>query len=426
MNILTVLGIIGVIFVGYRFVKGLGNTIPVMELMLLFAGLQWIIGPVIEYSVPSFHYRYKMYVNESIYMGYIVPAYLSFTILIIIVLNRKNRFELPFINLSNYSKFGLKVFFIGVFFNLFSSVILPSSLSFFGYILSNFMYVGSIILFFSTDRNLRIIFFLSLAYLLYTSIQNALFHDFILWLIFFYMFWAAKFKPSIKNILITFLCGFFLLATVQTVKKVYRTESINKNSSGKIELFFFLMVESIFVNDFFELSKEIKSSNSNVNVRLNQGWIISSVLDNIPENQEYLNGQTISKAVISSIVPRFLMADKEVAGGRKNFKLFTGLEIGDSTSMGISIIGEAYGNYGKFGGLIFMVVWGFFLSVTWGKLFNFFFDNIVFIAFIPLIFLQVVKSETELVVVLNHLIKSVIVVLLFFWFAKKYNLVRVD
>jgi hypothetical protein len=41
------------------------------------------------------------------------------------------------------------------------------------------------------------------------------------------------------------------------------------------------------------------------------------------------------------------------------------------------------------------------------------------VAFLPLMFLQVIKAETELVVVLNHLIKASIVIWAFFWFAKK-------
>jgi hypothetical protein len=46
--------------------------------------------------------------------------------------------------------------------------------------------------------------------------------------------------------------------------------------------------------------------------------------------------------------------------------------------------------------------------------------NIVLLAFLPLLFLQVIKAETELVVVLNHLIKASIVVYLFFWAAKAF------
>ena len=86
--------------------------------------------------------------------------------------------------------------------------------------------------------------------------------------------------------------------------------------------------------------------------------------------------------------------------------------------MGISILGEAYGNFNRFGGIIFMGIWGYFLAMYWRFLFKGLHNNVLLLAFLPIVFLQVIKAETELVVVLNHLIKATIVVYLFFWAAK--------
>ena len=88
--------------------------------------------------------------------------------------------------------------------------------------------------------------------------------------------------------------------------------------------------------------------------------------------------------------------------------------------MGISIIGEAYGNFKVFGGIIFMGIWGFFLAKVWVYLLGRCFKYPILLAFIPLIFLQVIKAETELSVVLNHLFKSSIVVFGFIWAAQKF------
>ena len=99
MEILTFLGVIAVIWVFVRFVKQLGQGIPILELMLLIAGLQWIIGPVIEYNSGLNHFRYYMYVPESVYMGYIVPAYLVFTGIIFLTSKRFSAFRFPVENL---------------------------------------------------------------------------------------------------------------------------------------------------------------------------------------------------------------------------------------------------------------------------------------------------------------------------------------
>ena len=55
MHIWSYIGIITVIFVALTFIKRLGKGLPVLELMLLIAGLQWVIGPIIEYGSPSKH-----------------------------------------------------------------------------------------------------------------------------------------------------------------------------------------------------------------------------------------------------------------------------------------------------------------------------------------------------------------------------------
>ncbi|MGJ8548644.1 hypothetical protein [Winogradskyella wichelsiae] len=412
----TLIGCIAVIFLGILFVKRLGQSVPILELMTLIAGLQWIIGPIIEYSSPSGHYKYFMYVDQETYMGFVVPAYLAFMFVILYGVKKSARFKVPISHLEHYSQYGLIIFGIGVFFDLIGGF-LPGALGFFAFILSNFKFAGAIILFFSKDPLLKKIFYGAIAYLFVIALAKALFHDLILWSVFFYMFWAIKNKPSISFILITFLIAALSLATLQTIKTAYRSQVWQGYSGNKIELFVTLMAESFVMGNATE---EADQGEIGTNVRLNQGWIISAVINNIPKYEPFFNGETIKTAVYSSLLPRFLNPNKAEAGGQDNFRTFTGLSLSDGTSMGISIIGEAYGNFGKTGGIIFMGLWGFFLVKVWSKLFKIVLNNIVFISFLPLAFLQVIKAETELVVVLNHLIKSLIVILFFFWYAKNY------
>jgi hypothetical protein len=383
--------------------------------MLLIAGLQWIIGPLIEYHFPSFHYKYYMYVTEPVYMGYVVPAYLVFSGVILIKLKQISSVRLPVVNFANYDRLGLIIFSIGVIFDVFGGL-LPNALSFFAFILSNFKFAGVIILYFSNNKNLKKLFYLSIAYLFFRSLSNTMFHDFILWSAFFFMFWALKNKPSLKIILLTFALGGIALVSLQTIKSAYRSEVWSGFSGNKAMLFVNLFSQSFSSDGSLFGEGEIDTQN---NVRLNQGWIISAIMDHVPNNQSFLNGETVFDAIGASLLPRFLNPNKTMAGGRDNFKRFTGLEIGDGTSMGISIIGEAYGNFNIVGGIIFMGIWGWFLVNVWISLIKYGVNNILFLAFLPLIFLQVIKAETELVVVLNHLIKSLLVIFAYFYFAKK-------
>ncbi len=417
MGFWSYIGILLVIFSAYKFLIRLGKALPVLELMLLIAGLQWIVGPLIEYASPSLHYKYYMYVEQTQYMGFVVPAFGIFVLFVLVLIKKTALFNFQLGRLENYSNYGLVIFIIGVFFDVFGGF-LPGALGFVGFILSNFKFVGAIILYYSQSKKLKKIFYVAILYLLITSISKALFHDFILWSVFFYMFWSLKNKPSIPVILTTIIAGALLALTLQTVKSAFRAEVWNDYSGNKIELFIGLMIDSVLASDT-DVS-QIDGDGVDSNVRLNQGWIISATLDHIPSNQNYFNGATIKDAIFASILPRFLNPNKTKAGGQENFRKFTGLELSQGTSMGISIVGEAYGNFAHVGGILFMGIWGFFLGKVWLFLYNQIRKNILIIAFIPLIFLQVIKAETELVVVLNHLVKSLIVVFLFIWFAKKY------
>ena len=89
---------------------------------------------------------------------------------------------------------------------------------------------------------------------------------------------------------------------------------------------------------------------------------------------------------------------------------FTGLPIQQETSMGISPLGEAYVNFGVEGGIAFMAVFG----ILFSALYRFVATRVIrhpdLIFWIPLIFYQGIKAETEMIVVLNQLVKGSLIV----------------
>jgi hypothetical protein len=414
MNLLTLIGIALVVYVLVIFVKALGNRLPILELMLLIAGLQWIIGPFIEYNSNFHDLKYYMYVDQNTYMGYVVPAFAFF--LGVIMLMTRNRVVnvQDIVDFKKYSRYGLTILFVGIVSELAGSVV-PGALGFLVFLLAGFKFVGAIILFFSEVRLHRYIFYGSVVFLAFLSLRKGLFHDFILWSAFFYMFYAIKVQPTFRIKMVTFVGGFLMLTVIQSVKADYR-ELLASGSDINVVSLFFGSVSQKYDSGFLDEDE----ATTNLNVRLNQGWIISAIMDHVPRNLEFSGGETVKDAIVASIVPRFLNPDKKEAGGQENFKKYTGLPLSDDASMGLSIIGEFYANFGVTVGIFFMGLWGLLLAVIWRKLIKNTYDIPLLIFFLPLIYLQVVKAETELVVVLNHLIKSIIAVALFFWLTKKY------
>ena len=87
--------------------------------------------------------------------------------------------------------------------------------------------------------------------------------------------------------------------------------------------------------------------------------------------------------------------------------------------MNISIMGEAYANFG-YSGIWFMLAFGLFLNISYNIIIGEINKTPTLLFFMPIIYLQVIKAETDLVTVLNHLIKATVFVALIYWGLKQF------
>jgi hypothetical protein len=113
---------------------------------------------------------------------------------------------------------------------------------------------------------------------------------------------------------------------------------------------------------------------------------------------------------MAALVPRILNPSKVSAGGHKNFERFTGTPLNRKTSMDLSLAGEAYANFAVTGGILFLFLVGLFYNWVLVAVIRAARKHPTIILWIPLLFFQVVKAETDLATVLNHLVKSLIMV----------------
>lgn len=417
----TALGLTLCLFSFLLYVFRLGKSIPVLELMLLMASLQWILGPYIAYRLEFSHFKYIMYVDEDIYMGIVAPGYFFLLIGALMLYPKHNiiKIERTLKDVATRnSRLAYYLIFIGIFVPLMGSL-LPVSLRFVVYLLANLKFVGAALILFKENSSGKLkIFFLVVGLTLLSSLQSGMFHDFFLWTALLISFVAINYKFSNFQKVLVMAAGFGFAFLLQGIKSEYRfiVNQEEFSTGEKVAIFVDLLLGGA------DHSTEPNSDSylGMINVRLNQGWIISAIINNVPEYEPYANGETIWEAVESSLLPRFLAPDKKLAGGQENFRRFTGLMISSGTSMGTSIIGEAYGNFGKTGSWIFMLTWGMFLALSLRILIKYGESHPIIHVFLPLIFLQVIKAETETYVVLNHFLKASILVFGFLWAARKF------
>ena len=414
---------IGLFFVFIlKFINDLGNKIELRNYIVIISLLQWVVAPTFKYAFFPNSDIYNMSVDENVYFSYITPAIIAFIAGLYLPLSKKNT-EIFFSSLRHKLEertnfhFTTGMFLIVI--GLLSPVlyyVLPGSLIFLCYLFDSLKYVGVLYILQSPKPYKYIIFFGVFLILLIFSAKQGMFHDLVLWSVFFFIVYSFQNKFTlIKNIFYSFLITFFVLI-IQSVKPELRTQIwSDQDITDKSNAFGDLMLDRIK-----HPAKLFSSDNMNSNVtRANQGWIISRIMFNIPANEPYVGGMTIIRGIQSSILPRIVAGNKATAGGKEYFERFTGEPLAEGTSMDLSTIGEAYGNFGIIGGIIFMFFFGLLINFLFNKVLKYSSKYPTIIFWIPFLFLQMVKAENDFSSGLNHFVKALVIVWFFFYFIRK-------
>lgn len=140
------------------------------------------------------------------------------------------------------------------------------------------------------------------------------------------------------------------------------------------------------------------------------------------KTHDYFYGRTFADAAISAATPRLLVPNKKGAGAqsRLDFIEMTGYPLGEKTSMGLSILGESYGNFGLIGGCLFMLLWGRLMVqilkivCQWTRRYCF-----LWVLFLPIISFNLIKAEISMMSVLNWTVKGLIFATIVIYIVKK-------
>jgi hypothetical protein len=394
----------------------LGYVIPIRYLLGAFMCLQMLLGPTLAYNGLDAYQTnsvYRMKVSEFEYFKYIIPAMILFILGLHItagklkgeILNRKeiikfvdNAGKLPFI-------------FIGVgFISTYISGFFGSELAFVFYLLSSFKFIGAFMLILGTKQLKPWVLVLVFGSIIASALVGAMFHDLLTWLIMLGAVLAIKYKPGITLKAIVAFAFLLLAVVIQQVKGDYRKAAWG--GGGGLEAFQNAVDKKENSNTLFSVSSLAQS-----NVRINQGFIVTNIMRNVPKNEPFANGEEMMRILEAAFLPRVLAPDKLNAGDRGIFMQYTGMTLSRGTSMALSSVGDAYVNFGTWGGCIFM----FFLGLVFSEVLNGFYRYSKYYPFLllftPLVFYYPIRPDCELQTSLGHLVKScfLIYILILFW-----------
>ena len=291
---------------------------------------------------------------------------------------------------------------------------LPPGLAFIAYLGQALLWVALLQACFLPDSRVRyLIMAVALLTNVWQAIQSTMFSDLIFGIVGVVLYVLLHRPRRLRTLLACQLAGFLALCWLITFKYEYRKQATT--ATGILEK------ASLFSRSGLEALTHPFSGRSldYILSRINQGSISALTFRYVPAQEPFAQGETIKTAVLCALVPRVLYPDKPRAGGVENCRRFMGIE-NLTYSINMGVVGEAYVNYGARSGAWFLFIYGLVLRAVYdgfrwlsARMTGLFF-------FLPFVFLPVISIETDVLIVLNHLVKAGLVALLIAWLFTKW------
>ena len=387
----------------YDFYTRLGKNVPIKQLTLVIAIVQWGVAPFLSYHYFVDSEFYFMQIDEDQYMSFIFPAIISLFVGLFLPLFGKHS-----INLSKGVEFfkvnkevmisrGKLLFVIGLA-SQFIHPFVPKIIAFALFLLGKLIFIGAFYLYASRIKFRHVYLIIAFVPVIISAAQQSIFHDMFLWGGFLFIIYALIDQIGALRKLFVFSIAIFIFFFVQLIKNDYRAsiqlQEINKDRSDLLREVAADKLNADIDDDYYQGLVD----------RLNQGWIIARIMYVVPTYEPYADGETIVEAIKSAFVPRFLMPNKIVSGGYY-FSRFTGIDL-QETSMNLGLVGEAYANYGLSGGVFFMFLFGIFVNIVLSVIYYFGRKKPEIILWIPFLFLYMIKAEDDFATMINQFTKA--------------------
>jgi hypothetical protein len=399
------------------------DSLPIKELFLSMYALQFLFGPALAYNGMDYYTDdiYKMKVNSQDYFSYTLPVFMAFTLGFNVFAKKYSlKLNRSKINLWYEQNPTLPYYFIGIgFVSSFLSSFFPASLTFMFYLLGGFKFIGlfALILSYQPLKINLLIFIYGL--ILVSSFQGGMFHDLLTWIIVLCLIMAYRIKPN-WQLKMAGIIGFILFAVfIQSIKQGLRAQTWFGKKEVSIDL-----VEEVTADVKKKNGGMLSMENLGPNfVRINQGWVLASTMDNVPRVLAHTNGLLLQQYLYSAFVPRIIDNTKLGSGGKEIFNKYSGHHIDSGTSIALGLFTDAYVDLGHFGAMFYVFVFGLFYGYILMQFSQKSSRYPILILFSVMVFIYPIRPDCETQTALGHIIKSIILLtILFTVYRKKFTL----
>ena len=401
------------VFAFLDFLYNLGRKLVLFDIVIILSILTCLILPIFGYHVYnksdalSKLWGKYMFIPSDQYFSFAFPAVVALMVGLRMPLGKKTNVEKnPAIYMDRMRDdvkrkpgVGMKLIAVGLVSGIFTKFV-PGSLTQFFLFLSHLIYVGVFYVMYSPHKQKRKVVIGVFCIMIGESIAIGMFGE----LIFtstasLILIMLGTKVPFWKKLSLAF-AGFYFILLLQSIKVEYRKAAWFGGGGGPV-YFAQLLGERVA-----DPSLLVEPKNSFLTyARLNQGWLVATTMYFVPHRFPFANGQTIWESIAASIVPRLLWPDKPEAGGAANLKRFWGYNL-RGYSENIGPLGEAYGNFGARGGIVYMFFFGLFFNFVLKQVLKKADKIPTLILWVPFLFSGTLTVESDLLTVLGVILKG--------------------
>lgn len=372
------------------------------EWALLLYSLNYLLSPTLTYQLNQDLVLYPMKINANEYFETALPGFFCFYLGLYFF--QTSIFKPRILNINNDTANNetlLKRFVVWGTIISVARPFFPSEIAFLLYLISHLRFVGVFSLYCFNSKKYAKWVFLLLLFELYNGAIFAMYHDAIMWILFFALFYIYIKKPSVTLRLIG-LCGLlFLILFIQGLKGIYRSRVMEVGKSD--------------ISLVYQTSSDVKEnigSEENLLSTLNRGnqaWIFASAKERMDRIGDFQGLNILGIYLEAALLPRVLAPNKITSGDKKIFNAFSGHQINVNTSMGLGVFADGYIAFGYWGVIWFTFGLGLLFSITfkiiekWAELSEFY-----VLLVLPLLN-YAIRPDCELQTTINHLVKGLII-----------------
>ena len=409
------------IWIGYliNFVSNINSAIAFRPYILMMYGLNYLFSPAVTFEVTQKIAIFKMRLTPETYFSLAIPGifFLHLGLYAIKTNIFKPNFSFSKEQLSA-SETTLKHWLIGGVIVYFVRPFFPGDVAFLLYLLSGVRYLAAFGLFIINKKKYKW-YLLGILFLeVSRSLAEGMFHDMIVWLLFFAILWSYLNKPNVVQKIIGGTVAFLFFFLLQSTKETYR-QNLRSGEGGGFSAF------TKAVSDKEKI--DTKSGGlfnfqnfSNTITRANQGVIFASTVNKMRFTKDFQGLELVKKYAEAAFLPRALAPQKLQAGDIGIFNRFSGIRILRGTSMGLGLFADGYIAYGEIGVWIFCFFFGLICAYVFKLIEGWSAISPVYVLFMFPLLNYAVRPDCETQTWMGHIVKGLLVFALLIYGYKKY------